>query len=243
MSQSTMYLSRARLREDLPAAALRSLLVPAGEADRAGAAHRLVWTLFADTSERERDFLWRETAPGSFYLLSRRRPEDAHGLFDLDPPRVFAPAFAPGDRLRFVLRANATIARSGAPDAEGRRPRGKPCDVVMDALHALPPGVDRARARAGAVAAAGRRWLEDQGGRRGFALATDANREGEWGRVRIVSHRVLTVQHSGPSARIGVLDFEGELQVRDPELFTAALAQGFGRAKAFGCGLMLVRRS
>jgi CRISPR system Cascade subunit CasE len=42
--------------------------------------------------------------------------------------------------------------------------------------------------------------------------------------------------------RVGVLDFEGMLVVEAPELFLASVAQGFGRAKAFGCGLMLIRR-
>jgi CRISPR system Cascade subunit CasE len=42
---------------------------------------------------------------------------------------------------------------------------------------------------------------------------------------------------------IAVLEFAGVLTVRDPARFLAALAQGFGHAKAFGCGLMLIRRA
>ncbi len=41
----------------------------------------------------------------------------------------------------------------------------------------------------------------------------------------------------------GVLDYEGVLTVEDPVLFLSALTVGFGRARAFGCGLMLVRRA
>jgi len=33
------------------------------------------------------------------------------------------------------------------------------------------------------------------------------------------------------------------LTVEDPPLFLVALAAGFGRARAFGCGLMLIRRA
>ena len=43
--------------------------------------------------------------------------------------------------------------------------------------------------------------------------------------------------------RFSVLDFTGVLEVRDPAAFLAAIARGFGRAKAFGCGLMLIRRA
>lgn len=34
----------------------------------------------------------------------------------------------------------------------------------------------------------------------------------------------------------------GELMITNPELFQLALFNGLGHAKAFGCGLMLVRR-
>ena len=38
------------------------------------------------------------------------------------------------------------------------------------------------------------------------------------------------------------LDFSGELTVIDPAAFIVALSKGIGPAKAFGCGLLLVRR-
>ncbi len=228
---SQLLLSRARLRRDAPAGALWPLLVPAGpDSGRVEAAHRLVWSLFADVPERRRDFLWREAAPGIFYLLSARRPEDRHGLFDIDPPKVFAPLLNPGDRLAFSLRANATVARGGGP---GRR--GKPVDVVMDALYRVPPGPERAAQRAEAVQAAGRSWLVRQGERAGFRASAET--------VRVLGHRVLRLaRRDGDPARLGVIDLEGALEVTDPSSFLAAVACGFGRAKAFGCGLMLIRR-
>jgi CRISPR system Cascade subunit CasE len=243
-----LFLSRARLRRHVPAAALRELLLPDDDGRRAGAGHRLVWTLFADAPDRERDFLWREADQGVFYLLSGRPPEDRHGLFELDPPKPFAPALRPGDRLAFALRANATVARvkPGKVDRRGR-PRSVPCDVVMDALRAVPPG-ERAEARRRAVESAGGEWLAAQGARAGFALAPasgDGTEEddGVPSTLRVIAYRTLRVEHAGPTARIGVLDFEGVLEVREPARFIEAVAHGFGRAKAFGCGLMLVRRA
>ena len=38
------------------------------------------------------------------------------------------------------------------------------------------------------------------------------------------------------------LDFEGILTVGDPGTLLPAIAHGFGAAKAYGCGLMLVHR-
>jgi CRISPR system Cascade subunit CasE len=40
-----------------------------------------------------------------------------------------------------------------------------------------------------------------------------------------------------------VLDLEGVLEVQSPDRFVDALTRGFGKAKAFGCGLMLIRRA
>jgi len=43
--------------------------------------------------------------------------------------------------------------------------------------------------------------------------------------------------------RVAVIDFEGFLTVTDPNLFVASLVCGIGRAKAYGCGLMLIARA
>lgn len=248
---SDAYLSRVWLRRDAPVAALRRLLVPDEPGARTAAAHRLVWTLFADDPDRDRDFLWREGEPGSFYLLSARPPEDRHGLFRVDPPKPFAPTLAPGDRLAFVLRANATVARKAAGKAAANgRTRGGRCDVVMDALHGVPEG-DRARRRAELLDPVAREWMVRQGEAHGFAPDLpphDADAEDDaaaHGWTRASGYRVLQVDRGPrtPPMRAGVLDIEGTLTVRDPARFLAAVGRGFGRARAFGCGLMLVRRA
>ena len=241
MTVPRLFLTRARLREEVPAAALRKLLLPDDVGRRAGAGHRLVWTLFADSPQRERDFLWREADAGVFYLLSQREPDDQHGLFEVDSPKPFAPALEVGDRLAFSLRANATVAKG-----VGAGKRGKRSDVVMAAILDVRPGA-RAEARAKAVRTAGRKWLDAQGERSGFAVLNGSG-DGPGGAEAAVamlrtSYRSMRVDHAGPTARLGVIDFDGLLEVRDPVDFVAAIARGFGRAKAFGCGLMLIRRA
>ncbi len=221
-----LFLARARLRRDAAAASLAPLLVPRGDDARASASHRLVWALFADDPERRRDFLWREEAPGAWMTLSSRPPADPHGLFDLDF-KSFAPALAAGDRLGFRLRANPTVSRSPGPGKRGVRH-----DVVMDALF---KDEARAQARPDAVIDAGRAWLAAQGTRRGFT--PDAE-------VAVDGYDQLRLPRPGKAAlRYSVVDFEGVLTVDDPPAFLSALAAGFGRAKAFGCGLMLIRRA
>ena len=225
---SALYFTRAELRRDVPAAALRKLLVPDGVALRAVTSHHLVWTLFADAPDRERDFLWREHAPGVFYLLSSRRPADAHGLFDLQPPKLFDPVLMPGDRLSFDVRVNATVSRGGAPGVRGKR-----CDIVMDAIHGA-NGQTRADARRDAVGGVAAAWIERQGKEAGFDVA----------QIAVQGYSVLQMPRGRgqAAAKFGVLDLNGVIAVRDPTAFLTSLRRGLGRGKAFGCGLMLVRR-
>ena len=52
-------------------------------------------------------------------------------------------------------------------------------------------------------------------------------------------------QHSEKDGRLSfsTADFSGELTVIDPAAFAVALGDGIGPAKAFGRGLLLVRRA
>lgn len=236
---NALFLTRARLRKDVSVAAIRSLLSPADDSERFSAAHKVVWSLFSDGAERKRDFLWREAGPGFFYLLSERLPNDQLGLFEVDEPKLFEPHLKSGEKLKFMLRANATVSKAGEKGI-----RGKPCDVVMNAIHSTPPG-ERAVIRSRAVQSAGTEWLSKQGEKHGFALLSAGGNDGddEAGSGQITSYRTLSIPRRGKPARLGVIDFDGVLEVIDPERFVASIAQGLGRAKAFGCGLMLIRRA
>lgn len=226
----TLYLSRIALRRDGSAAALARLLVPeGGAAPRSAAGHHLLWSLFADSPDRARDFLWREEGPGRFMTLSAREPADRHDLFRVEP-KPFEPALRAGDRLRFALRANPVVALPGARGQRGRR-----ADVVMHKLHAVPRGEARAAAREAIIPEAGRAWLAKQGDRHGFAP------EGE---VGVDGYETIRLPRPGAKpVQYGVLEFDGVLVVRDPDAFLARLGEGFGRARSFGCGLMLIRRA
>lgn len=228
------FFSRARLRRDAPIQALARVLLPGDEDRRIGTAHRLLWTLFADGAARTRDFLWREVDGErldrlAFLILSARLPVDAHGLFELDPPKPWAPALRPGDRLGFSLRANPVV----TVRREGRR--GPRHDVVMHRLRDLPAGEPRRAARPDAVAAAGRAWLDAQGERHGFRPLGEPRVDG------YLRRRVPREDGAAPVA-FATLDLDGILEVTDPDALVAAVLRGFGKAKAWGCGLMLLRR-
>jgi CRISPR system Cascade subunit CasE len=216
-----LIIAKARLRRDVPAVAFVQLLAPAEDDQRVSASHRLLWSLYTDRPDRARDFLWRQTNSGEFLMLGRRVPVDQHGLFELEH-KEFAPSLRPGQRLAFNLRANATK----------RVARGRYVDVVMHALHPL-PSAERAKQRARVTHEASAAWLQQQGQRAGFEPVPDA--------LRVRSYEPARIPHGARPISFSVLDLEGELIVCEPETFIAGLAVGFGRAKAFGCGLMLIR--
>ena len=227
------YLSRSRLRRDISVATLLPLLLGenGGSGTEVQSSHRLVWSLFADGPDRRRDFLWREVDRGAFLLLSARPPDDRHSLFEIDEPKPFEPALKTGDRLRFSLRANPTVRRKrGPPHRHSARH-----DVVMDALP--PAGHARAEQRLDAIREQGLVWLDRQADRAGFAV--------EAGDVSIDGYRQHRVRRKNgrDCMSFSTLDFDGVLEVQHPALFLSAITHGFGPAKAFGCGLMLIRRA
>lgn len=226
---SPRYLVRARLRRDVPAAAIARLLVPPDRDSRLGAAHRVIWALFADGADRKRDFLWRETRPGEYLALAARPPVDEHKLFHLES-KPFAPALRPGQRLRFDLRANPVVSSRPEPgDKRGRRH-----DVVMQALHGLPKQ-DRPLEREARTRAAAADWLARQGELWGFTPDPDRFVVDGYDQVR------LPREPGTKPIAFSALTLGGVLTVREPEAFLGRLAHGFGAAKAFGCGLMLIR--
>lgn len=223
-----MYLSRVDLaRTTARQGALAALL--AGGADL-GRDHGLIWTLFADDPDAERDFLFRSDNGGGppYYTLSPRPPEDPHGLWHIES-KSFDPQLRAGDRLAFRLRANPVVSRK--PECGGR---GKRHDLIMDAIH---DAADRKAARtSNRISEIAVGWLEQQGDRNGFVVDTGSTSAGGY-----QQHRFST--SNGNSARLSSVDYDGKLTVTDPDAFLSRLFVGFGPGKAFGLGLMLIRRA
>jgi len=217
-----MYLSRLTLSRKPDIAALGQLLEPEHDGRRMDAHHRLIWSAFAGNNEARRDFLWRDMGRGQFLVLSLREPGES-ALFEEIHTKPFEPDLRYGDRLEILLRANA--ART-VTDPDGRK---RHRDVVMQALHPVPKG-RRAAVRMEVAQDAGSQWLAGRGARAGFEVEA----------ATVSSYRVAEPRRNGP--RFGIIDLQGAIKITDPEAFLSRVAQGFGRAKAFGCGLMLIRR-
>lgn len=221
----TLYLSRLRINKQAPVRALSRLLDPDDSNKAIDAHHRLIWTLFSDRDDRKRDFLWRYAGTGKFYVLSERPPA-GNDLFCSPETRAFSPELDVGNKLSFLLRANATKERSRAK--EHRR-----VDVVMDMLHKV-PAEERAAKRMDFAGKAAKDWMERQAAAKGFSLE----------KIFVEDYSVRSIRHGKHrKVNFGILDIVGEIEVTDPKLFMSNLAQGYGRAKSWGCGLMMIKRT
>ena len=222
----SMYLSRLTLNSAASAKALMPLLNPCDPSQAANAHHRLVWSVFSDSYARERDFIWRHDGKQCFVTLSSRPPSNS-SLFLPHEVKVFEPNLRPGDKLQYVLCVNAVRSH------KQKNGRGKRVDIVMDLLHEIRSG-KRAEKRNELAQESAHTWMEKQGSRYGFHTI----------KTIVENYRTLELERRrNQNARLGILDLKGVIEITDPDIFITAIAQGFGRAKTWGYGLMLIRRA
>lgn len=198
--------------------------------------HQSLWKFFPAEQGTARDHLFRRLdaeATPRFYVVSHRAPVVVGSSWRVRT-RDYAPKTQAGDRLRFDLRANPVVTH----DFGGKRKRH---DVVMQAKKKLlaerdltaweqwqvedkPPLYELVHQSCAA-------WLASRAQRLGFLVDADS--------LAVDGY----TQHRGKreQIRFSTVDFSGELTVTDPTALNTALLSGIGHAKAFGCGLLLVR--
>ncbi len=246
-----LWFTRATLKRDsADVAPLLGTLLADDDGRQLDTTHRLLWTLLPDEIQRagkpdrggqdKAAFLWRR-APDKddepvWYVLGPE-PRGECAFFHVES-KPWQPAFAVGDRLSFDLLVNATVDRMVEP-GKGREGRRR-VDVVMDAMVAREreeAAAGRAILRREAGADAMRGWWDSQAGRNGFrAIATEM---ADYRTVPLSSRRLGA--RKGP--QLGISRLTGVVEITDPAAFLHRTATGFGRAKAFGCGLMLLKRA
>lgn len=191
--------------------------------------HQALWRLFDNGTNTPRDFLYRQTGEAhalGFYVLSAREPGTDEDLWIVESKR-FQPRLDSGQRLRFSVRINPVVKRR---DDNRRQQRH---DLVMDLkTQDRTAGVERTQAER--VQSAALAWMEQRQERNGFALDS--------GTIVAQSYRQLRFRGKGGRVIcLSTLDCEGVLKVEDAEQFQKTLENGLGPAKAFGCGLLLIR--
>jgi CRISPR system Cascade subunit CasE len=227
-----MYLSRIRFTAEGIRAQCRSGIIanPFRE-------HQMIWNLFDNLPDQTRDFLYRrEDKSGKapfYYLLSARVPETRNTYLTIET-KIFEPRLQANDRLQFQLRANAVITRK-AGDNSKRRIRRDIIEAKVDEYKArYPDPADRPPPSVMHQEAV-EEWMKRQGEEHGFDVSE----------LLVVNHSYHKVRKPGDDSlrQFTSIDVLGSLTVTDGERFMKQLVKGFGRSKAFGCGLMLVRRA
>lgn len=189
--------------------------------------HRALWRLFPGAEgesrhsleEARQGFLFRveESRPGRparLLVQSCPAPRDGAQPARLIATREFDPRPSARQILSFLLTANPI---KTIVDEGGRRDaRGDPkkCRVPL------------------ILEDEQRQWLE-----RKLAGAVDILDMSMW------PHPPLYFRKRGTSGKLCAVTYQGAMRVKDPERLVKQLRDGVGPAKAFGCGLLLVRRA
>jgi CRISPR system Cascade subunit CasE len=196
--------------------------------------HQALWKLFPTNPQAERDFIFREETGNGwpfFYMVSRRKPESLIDLIDVET-KTYRPKLKGSEKLSFALRVNPVVTKK---TDTGRRVRH---DVVMNAKKRYPkPFAANTEISVGELEyATGVEWLRNRSNDLGFNFDPSE--------IRVFGYRQhrITNPKKQNEIRFSTLDFSGLLTVTDADRFCQTLFDGVGRAKAFGCGLMLVKK-
>ncbi|WP_201583373.1 type I-E CRISPR-associated protein Cas6/Cse3/CasE [Psychrobacter jeotgali] len=215
--------------------------------------HQALWQLFDLPPGSDRPFLYREYERGGetfYYVLSTIKPNLDHLFFNVHA-KVFNPKFFAGQRLAFELRANPV---SSLKDAQGKSSRH---DVLMLAKKSMiSQGFDDSYSIDQAMFDAGVDWITSQERMQAWGVVIHPNLE----LSAYTQHRLRrskqdleqqkqaddTTDKKPTKAKkkmiqFSSLDYAGALEIQDVDLFYNQMIKGFGKQKAFGCGLMLVR--
>jgi CRISPR system Cascade subunit CasE len=187
--------------------------------------HRQLWRLFpgearevrSNGEETRQGFLFRveEHHPGQparLLVQSRREPVSTSGL-SIVGTREFYPQPAADQRLAFLLSAN-------------------PVKTITDAERDTKPGKKSDKCRVPLIREEEQlQWLN----RKFIGVA-------EIEVATVLPHAPLYFRKGNRGGKLLTATFDGVMRVQDSAALVSLLENGIGHAKAFGCGLLLVRR-
>ncbi len=192
--------------------------------------HQELWKLFNDDPDADRDFIYRYEPQNNipaYYVVSNRKPNDQTYLWDIQT-KDYQPKLAIGEKYAFILRVNPVISK-----------KGRRHDVVMHKKYLMNyKKIDKLKRPTSQqiIEEAGREWLQSRVESAGFSFDNES--------VRIDGYQAKTSgkKRGNKEIRYSTMDYRGILSITNPDAFSKVLMQGIGKARAFGCGLMLIRR-
>ena len=197
--------------------------------------HQKIWALVSRNKNQERDFLYRVEYDAYkninyIYLLAPNQISSQKNIQIAISPK-YQPQIEAGESFFFKLRANPIIKRK-------ENGKAKEYSIIIDAKHQFKKNGQNYQEQFSLdelMHSVGMKWLIRKGEQHGFSakqFEVKINNDCEYP-INPPEKKIFTLR---------TLDFEGKLKIVDADRFKKALFQGIGSAKAFGCGLLLVRR-
>jgi CRISPR system Cascade subunit CasE len=181
--------------------------------------HRALWKLFPEDTGANRDFLFHvgqsDQNRAEILMQSNREPIKLSGTAKILACKEYNPTLSAGYRLRFLLIANPVKMINDEGERKNAKGDIKKCRVPLIREDDQRAWIER---KLGAAASLETLIIDPA-----ISIKFRKTREDQVGKIQPVS-------------------FQGILIVENAEAMTALLKTGIGPAKAFGCGLMLVRR-
>jgi CRISPR system Cascade subunit CasE len=237
------------------------------------AEHKWLWQFFPSSEEQKRDFVFRRHEIDKmprYYVVSQRPPKAFSEAWQVQS-RSYDPQLQVGQCLHFQLRANPVVERKGGTVLDETmtpklRTVGKRAgeikqkvvrhDVVMHAKKQLlkANGFNNAAKWTDwqdhdnkpllyeLVQKHCAEWLNGVASRNGFEIVLTGDDDTKR-KLQIDAYEQVKASKHDRNIQFSRVDFSGELRVTNAVLFNHALLFGIGHAKAFGCGLLLVRRT
>ena len=203
--------------------------------------HQLLWRLF--DGDEQRQFIYRREQGSNeqdarlghsnalpiFYLVSEDLPQSVSGLHAQS--KAYDPQLTVGSQFAFNLRVNPTVAKRDPNKKHSARH-----DVLLLANREAKEAKLSQSQKAANIKQAADTWLLNRAEQYGFSLEPEA-----FMHDRHDVHRFVKAK-SKHKVNVSSLDYHGLLQVEDVELFRQTLFKGLGRARGFGCGMMMIRK-
>ncbi|SDX92477.1 type I-E CRISPR-associated protein Cas6/Cse3/CasE [Nitrosomonas sp. Nm33] len=187
--------------------------------------HRQLWRLFpgeeketrSNGDELRQGFLFRIEdnpmgRPARLLVQSRRAPEAASGVV-LIGTREIQPQPIAGQQLAFLLTANPVKTITDVQRDAKSSKKSEKCRVPLIKEEDQREWIARKLAGAGEIEAA-----------------------------NVLPHAPVYFRKGNRGGKLVTATFEGVMCVLNPDILITLMENGIGPAKAFGCGLLLVRR-
>lgn len=198
--------------------------------------HQTLWRLFDEDPNAKRDFLYRQAVEQGqikYYILSKRKPIDKTGIWYVEGPKTYNPILKIDQKLFFMLKANPVVTVSSKTGQKQRH------DIVMHEKQTIGYSkipINKRVPLQKLIQNKCIKWLHRKAKSNGFEFKDSE--------VLADGYQQHKIQKIKPKNNIhySTVDFQGILTVIDPELFQHALIKGIGKSKAFGCGLILIKK-